>query len=309
MNNQEFLKSITLDGEEWRDVIGFEGLYKVSSYGRVVSLERYPNNRYQNVYKQPHLLRASNTKGEKTPSVTLSKDSKQSKRHLPFLVAQNFLPQPDNNYVLDAKDGDFYNCKVDNLYWRRKKQARKLYDTTSLEGEIWKDVQGYEGLYEISSCGRIKSTYSRRILKPAAYGNYIGVALVKDGMSKNYYIHRLVATAFLPNLKKYPCIDHINTIKDDNRVENLRWCSFLQNNLNPLTNSKRTLKVCQIKDGKLVHIYDSIVETKKYGFCPSSVSLCCRDLQPLHKGYEWMLFSDYESLINKSKNSQSTDVD
>lgn len=144
MNNQEFLKSITLDGEEWRDVIGFEGLYKVSSYGRVVSLERYPNNRYQNVYKQPHLLRASNTKGEKTPSVTLSKDSKQSKRHLPFLVAQNFLPQPDNNYVLDAKDGDFYNCKVDNLYWRRKSKHANFTIPLHLKvkyGRMYKDTK------------------------------------------------------------------------------------------------------------------------------------------------------------------------
>lgn len=65
MNNQEFLKSITLDGEEWRDIIGFEGLYKVSSYGRVVSLGRCVNNRYQDVYKQPHLLRTNNTKREK----------------------------------------------------------------------------------------------------------------------------------------------------------------------------------------------------------------------------------------------------
>lgn len=103
MNNQEFLKSITLDGEEWRDIIGFEGLYKVSSYGRVASLERHVNNRYQDVYKQPHLLRASKTKREKTPSVTLSIDGKDSKRHIPYLVAQHFLCQPDNNYVLEAK--------------------------------------------------------------------------------------------------------------------------------------------------------------------------------------------------------------
>lgn len=309
MNNQEFLKSITLDGEEWRDVIGFEGLYKVSSYGRVASLERYANNRYQNVYKQPHLLTPSNVQGEKTPSVTLSKDSKQSKRHLPYLVAHIFLPKPDNNYVLEAKDGNFYNCKVDNLYWRRKNRAPKLYDTTSLEGEIWKAVQGYEGLYEISSLGRIKSTYSRRILKPTAYGNYLGIALVKDGISKKYYIHRLVATAFLPNPQEHPCIDHVNTIKTDNRVENLRWCTFLQNNLNPLTNCKRTTSVCKLKDGKLVHIYESIAEAHKDGFALASIYKCCRGLQNNHRGYEWMYTSDYESLINKSKNSQSTDVD
>lgn len=309
MNNQEFLKSITLYGEEWRDVIGFEGLYKVSSYGRVVSLERYANNRFQNVYKQPHLLTPSNAQGEKTPSVTLSKESKQSKRHLPYLVAQNFLPKPDDNYVLDTKDGNFYNCKVDNLYWRRKNRAPKLYDTTSLEGETWKSVQGYEGLYEISSLGRIKSSYSRRILKPTAYGNYLGVTLAKDGISKKCYIHRLVATAFLPNPIEYPCIDHVNTIKTDNRVENLRWCTFLQNNLNPLTNCKRTTSVCKLKDGKLVHIYESIAEAHKDGFALASIYKCCRGLQNNHRGYEWMYTSDYESLINKSKNSQSTDVD
>lgn len=309
MNNQEFLKSISLDGEEWRDVIGFEGLYKVSSYGRVVSLERYANNRFQNVYKQPHLLTPSNVQGEKTPSVTLSKESKQSKRHLPYLVAQNFLPKPDDNYILDTKDGNFYNCKVDNLYWRRKNRAPKLYDTTSLEGEIWKPIVGYEGLYEVSSQGRIKSSYSRKIIKSYSVHGYRGIALVKNSTLRKYYIHRLVAEAFIPNPNNYPCIDHINTIRADNSVKNLKWCTFLQNNLNPLTNCKRTTSVCKLKDGKLVHIYESITEAHKDGFALASIYKCCRGLQNNHRGYEWMYTYDYESLINKSKNSQSTDVD
>ena len=51
MTNEEFIKSVSLEGEEWRDVVGFEGLYKVSSLGRVVSLAKYVNNRFKNVYK------------------------------------------------------------------------------------------------------------------------------------------------------------------------------------------------------------------------------------------------------------------
>ena len=56
MTNEEFIKSITLESEEWRDVADFEGLYKVSSLGRVVSLAKYVNNRFKNVYKEPRLL-------------------------------------------------------------------------------------------------------------------------------------------------------------------------------------------------------------------------------------------------------------
>ena len=309
MNNQEFLKSITLDGEEWRDIIGFKGLYKVSSYGRVVSLGRCVNNRYQDVYKQPHLLRTNNTKREKTPSVTLSIDGKDSKRHLPYLVAQHFLCQPDNNYVLEAKDGDFYNCKVDNLYWRRKKRARKLYDTASLEGEVWRSIQGYEGLYEISSLGRIKSSYSRKILNPSSVHGYKYVSLAKNSTIHKHYIHRLVAKAFVPNPNNYPCIDHINTIRTDNTARNLRWCTYLQNMLNPITNSKRTISVCKLRNGVLIHIYESMAEAHKDGFSSASIFKCCRGLQSRHKGYEWMYTSDYKSLINKPKNSQSTNID
>ena len=57
MTNQEFIQSITIEEEEWRDVIGFEGLYMVSSLGRIVSLGRYVNNHIKDVYKEPHLLK------------------------------------------------------------------------------------------------------------------------------------------------------------------------------------------------------------------------------------------------------------
>jgi hypothetical protein len=309
MNNQDFIRSITLDGEEWRDVVGFENLYKVSSFGRIVSLGRYTNNRFQSVYKEPHLMTLNELKGRRAHSVILFKEGKGYKFTVPRLVAMLFLPQVDKNYVLEAKDGNFYNSKTNNLYWRRKTRARKLYSIPPIDGEEWKPIAGYEDLYEISSMGRVKSSYSQRLLIPSRYGKYLGVTLVKDSTKERFYIHRLVASAFIPNNDNLPCVDHINTERYDNRVLNLRWCTYLQNSLNPLTSGKLSTKVCQLKGKKLIKVYNSGKETKKYGFCPSSVSLCCRGLQLTHKGNKWMFLSDYESLINKSKNTHPTNVD
>lgn len=104
--------------------------------------------------------------------------------------------------------------------------------------EIWKDIKGYEGLYEISNLGNVKSlhkslnhNYKPFILKNDDYGRYNTVRLYKDGISKVYAIHRLVAQAFIPNIENKPFINHINGNKKDNRVENIEWCTPRENNL------------------------------------------------------------------------------
>ena len=106
--------------------------------------------------------------------------------------------------------------------------------------EIWKDVKGYEGIYLISNIGRVKridckNTQKERILKNCKCNGYYGVSLSKNGAKSLELIHRLVAEAFIPNPENKPCIDHINTIKSDNRVENLRWVTYKENSNNPLT--------------------------------------------------------------------------
>lgn len=114
--------------------------------------------------------------------------------------------------------------------------------------EVWKDVVGYEGLYEVSNLGRVKSKYNKQrathraehILSQSNNRGYKHVALCKDGKMKSFSVHRLVAFAFLIKPEGKDFIDHINTIKDDNRVENLRWCSELENNNNPLTREHRS---------------------------------------------------------------------
>ena len=113
-----------------------------------------------------------------------------------------------------------------------------------MEEEIWKSIKSYEGLYEISSLGRVKSlnyrgTGKEKVLKNIEdYKGYLMVGLTKNGKQKKFKIHRLVAEAFIPNPEGKPCIDHINTIRNDNRVENLRWVTYKENNNNQLTKKK-----------------------------------------------------------------------
>ena len=92
--------------------------------------------------------------------------------------------------------------------------------------EIWKDIVGYEGIYQVSNMGQVKSVgYGKeRILKqPANRGGYFIVRLCKDKKQKNYLVSRLVGFAFLDTVDGCPEIDHINRVRTDNRVSNLRW--------------------------------------------------------------------------------------
>ena len=196
----------------------------------------------------------------------------------------------------------------------------------SLEGEIWKDVVGYEGKYLISSKGRVISLgrtiyaggggYKQsqpRLLKASIMRNgYYGVMLSdmdkRMGLNKTkpHYIHRMIAEAFIPNPHNKPMIDHINTDRTDNNISNLRWCTQKENMNNPITvkNNSHNESVVQLSlDNCFIRQYPSMESTKDVGFNPKCVSNCCRKTQLQHKGFHWMYLSDYETLINMSKNS------
>ena len=99
--------------------------------------------------------------------------------------------------------------------------------------EEWKPIDGFEGLYEISSYGRVKSFkvyQSGKILKPSPDLNgYLRLSLAKEGKNKYVNVHRLVAEAFLPRISGKTCVNHIDGNKANNRLDNLEWCTYSEN--------------------------------------------------------------------------------
>lgn len=99
--------------------------------------------------------------------------------------------------------------------------------------EIWKDIPEYEGIYQASNLGRIRSLKKKapRILKQCLKEDgYNRVNLYKDGKYKNCQVHRLVALTFVPNPDNKPTVDHIDRDKTNNNIENLRWATSLEQN-------------------------------------------------------------------------------
>lgn len=160
--------------------------------------------------------------------------------------------------------------------------------------EIWRDIKDYPN-YMISNWGNVKSlnyinTGEEKILKQIKNSKgYLQVGLNKNGKCKRYLIHRLVAEAFLPNPDNKPCIDHINANKTDNRVENLRWCTYKENMNNPLTIDKISKPIIQFsKSGELIKKWDSAMDAQReLELFSSSIFACCKGKLKTAGGFKW----------------------
>lgn len=162
--------------------------------------------------------------------------------------------------------------------------------------EEWRDIEGYEGYYQVSDWGRVKNQYDR-ILKHYLAGkakDYHYVKLHKNKEIESFLVSRLVAISFIPNPQNKPQIDHINGDKNDNSAWNLRWATQLENQRNPITREKRfnnpktSTLVCQYTlDGELVKIWSSLHEAERSGFGRKEIKKCCLGLLKQHKGYKW----------------------
>lgn len=165
--------------------------------------------------------------------------------------------------------------------------------------EIWKDIKGYEGLYQVSNYGMVRSlnyrhTGKAKILRQSkTKWGYLIVCLYKDRKSKWFSVHRIVASTFIANPLNLPCVNHRNEAKTDNIVENLEFCDYKYNN-NYGTHIERSAKkhskpVLQYtKTGEFIREWTSIIEVKKkLGYGNGNISNCCLKKIKSAYGYIW----------------------
>lgn len=165
-------------------------------------------------------------------------------------------------------------------------EEEKIFDMTH---EIWRDIIGYEGYYQVSNYGRVKVlphlvsrgfctvTCPEKILKPRVKNNQYLFVRLSNGhknTSKEKYVHRLVAEAFLPNHKDKPEIDHIDGDRINNLVTNLRWATRTENVRNPNTLGKLGKKILiTTRDGEYSKIFPSLtMASKELGIPLSTLS-------------------------------------
>ena len=168
--------------------------------------------------------------------------------------------------------------------------------------EIWKDYKDYEGLYQASNFGRMRSLdtyrkdrngsvkfYKGRILKPVTVGNgYLKVNLYKNNKQKTYLVHRIIAETFLPNPDNLPLINHKDEQKDNNIVSNLEWCDAKYNNAYGTRTERCSKPVLQYTlDGQFVREWESTAECGRNGFNQGNVVACCQGKLKKHKGFIW----------------------
>lgn len=177
--------------------------------------------------------------------------------------------------------------------------------------EIWKDIEGYEGKYQVSNLGNVRSldyrnTKMTRNLRPKLRANYLFVRLQKQGIGKCPMVHRLVAKAFIPNPNNYPEVNHKDENKHNNRADNLEWCTRSYNitygtTIDRIKETKKRMNrrcaervVCQFdKLGNLISTYPSILYASKVlGISPSCIGGCCRGALKTYKGFIWKYGND-----------------
>lgn len=184
---------------------------------------------------------------------------------------------------------------------------QEFLEKISLDGEEWRDVVGYEGLYAVSNFSRVASLRSKgRIMTISLNSDGYGcLCLTKDNKPVKERLHRIVAKAWLPNPNNYPHVEHIDANRTNASISNLRWCTQKMNNNNPITrirmadNSRKSksksLEVVCLHCDKLIKVYPYLGFVKTDGHCVQSVYDCLNGRKKHHHGYKWMYLSDYES--------------
>lgn len=182
--------------------------------------------------------------------------------------------------------------------------------------EIWKDIKGYEGLYQVSNLGNIRSLYkykgsNKRVLhKIISNKGYYVISLVKNKRKKQYRVHQLVANAFIINDNNYPVINHIDGNKLNNNVTNLEWCTVSHNNKEAyrigLSKPNRVMlgrKSEKCPNSIPINQYDmngnfirrwncSYDVIRELGLRSNHIANCCKGDRNSFAGYKWSYAND-----------------
>lgn len=187
-----------------------------------------------------------------------------------------------------------------------------------MEHEVWKDVVGYEGLYQVSNIGNVISLRRNykcgpKYLTPFENDGYHRVTLVVGKSHKNLLVHRLVAEAFIPNTEGKEVVNHIDGNKLNNKANNLEWVTKKENTAHAIrtglrrpdvphrsfrgANSPRAKKVYQFDlSGNFIKAFDCAEYAAiEVGASKSCISKCCRGKRKTHKGYMWSFWERGES--------------
>ncbi len=171
-----------------------------------------------------------------------------------------------------------------------------------LPKRIWKDIKDYEGIYQVSNDGKVKSLerinsnncwVKEKILKQTIDPKgYQRVMLSKNGKKENARVHRLVAEEFIPNPNNYPQINHKDENKTNNHVSNLEWCNEKYNINYGTGKERRSRKVICITTGK---VYNSIKEATEFHNISdkSGITKACQGKRNTCYGLKWMYYDEY----------------
>lgn len=161
--------------------------------------------------------------------------------------------------------------------------------------ERWKPVPNYEGLYEVSTTGKIRSLCKRYSEEPQLLKQGIGskgyknVTLCKNGKQTTFNVHKIVATVFIPNPDLLPCINHKDEDKTNNDVSNLEWCSYYHNNVygSRLSKSaaKRSIPIVCVETG--IKYSSAYSAQRSTGIHQSGICNCCHGKAKTAGGYHW----------------------
>ena len=312
----------------WRDVEGFEGRYEVSFSGYLRFADKKDKKKVKCSQNGNYITALLYHKGNDKPTYV--------KIHM--LVAIAFVPNPEGYTYVRHKNGKLDDNRADNLEWvefkpKKKRKSKRTSKTVSasprpvvsevevLDGDLWKDVMGYEGLYKVSKNGNVMSFWRKkpRYLTAKTYSSkrsgYLLEYLLrgKDGKNRYMMAHMLVAEHFIPNPLGYKHIMHIDGNPRNNNIDNLRWTersvkhrvkkSESYKKLEGKHNLMTTQEVEQYyTDGTYINTFKSISEAAKKTKCScGAIKQVIDGHLPSIGGYVWKYSGNiYQTHLNRT---------